>query len=185
MWSTLQYRVKWIKKNLFEILLILSIIFIVVYAIYRIGETGTWSTDFFYLPTPSPKTTKSSTTKEPKKDSNGEIRARAFLERYFNKSFPKSRPNFMVNQVTGSKYNLELDCYNESLRLAVEYNGAQHYNYIPFFHKNKEAFYNQKYRDELKRIKCKELGITLIEIPYTEEKRLEQYLKQQLKIVGY
>jgi hypothetical protein len=107
------------------------------------------------------------------------------LESYFKKPFPKSRPDFMVNQVTGSKYNLELDCYNSELQLAAEYNGAQHYKFIPFFHKNKEAFYNQKYRDELKRIRCKELGITLIEIPYTEERQLEQYLTHELNRQGY
>lgn len=187
-WTTIQNRINWIKTNLFNVLLILSIIFILVCAVFRIGKEGTWGTDYFYDPLPSlrgrvPVNIPPMTS--PKRDSNGEIRARAFLERYFNRSFPKSRPNFMVNQVTGSKYNLELDCYNEMLRLAVEYNGAQHYNYIPFFHKNKEAFYNQKYRDEIKRIRCKELGINLIEIPYTEEKHLEKYLEHQLKLMGY
>jgi hypothetical protein len=91
----------------------------------------------------------------------------------------------MVNPVTGSRHNLELDCYNDQLRLAVEYNGAQHYKYIPYFHKNKEAFYNQKYRDELKRLRCKELGIVLIDIPYTENKNLERYLEEQLRIHGF
>ena len=43
----------------------------------------------------------------------------------------------------------------------------EHYKYTPFFHKNKEAFYNQKYRDELKRRMCKDNGIYLIEIPNT------------------
>ena len=185
MWSTFQSirsKINWIKSNLFDILTILSIIFIIVYAIFRIGKTGTWDTTYYYDPytqiTPS-------VPKPPKKDSNGEIRARKYLETRFNKLFPKNRPDFMINQVTGSKYNLELDCYNNELRLAVEYNGAQHYNYIPFFHKNKEAFYNQKYRDEIKRIRCKELGITLIEIPYTEDKRLELYLEEQLRLSGF
>jgi hypothetical protein len=91
----------------------------------------------------------------------------------------------MVNPVTGSQFNLELDCFNESLKLAVEYNGAQHYQFIPFFHKNQEAFYNQKYRDELKRMRCREMGITLIEVPHTEDKRLEAYLEEQLKRHGF
>lgn len=174
-------KIQWCKKYLFEILVLFSVLFIVVYALFRIGKTGSWDTNYYYDPYTE------MTTKLPKrsKDSNGELRTRAFLEKYFQKSFSKSRPDFMVNPVTGSKYNLELDCYNESLRLAIEYNGSQHYKYNPFFHKNKEAFYNQKYRDELKRIRCKELGITLIEIPYTEDKNLENYLLQQLKIHGY
>jgi hypothetical protein len=91
----------------------------------------------------------------------------------------------MVNPVTGSQYNLELDCYNESLRLAVEYQGEQHYKFIPYFHKNREAFLNQKYRDELKRMRCKELGITLIEVPYTEKRRIREFLTEQLRARGF
>jgi hypothetical protein len=181
MWSTFTQRVKWIKKYLFEILTILSVIFILVLAIFRIGKTGTWNTDY-YFPSPALPIMPNG---EPRKDSQGEIRTRAFLERYFKQPFPKSRPDFMVNPVTGSRHNLELDCYNDQLRLAVEYNGAQHYKYIPYFHKNKEAFYNQKYRDELKRLRCKELGIVLIDIPYTENKNLERYLEEQLRIHGF
>ncbi len=184
MWSNFTNRVKWVKKNLFDILLVLSIIFILILAIVRIGKTGTWDSTYFYDPYVKPVASGAAPS-EPRKDSQGEIRTRTFLERYFRKPFPKSRPNFMVNPVTGSRHNLELDCYNESLRLAVEYNGAQHYKYIPYFHKNKEAFYNQKYRDELKRLRCKELGIILIDIPYTENKNLERYLHEQLKIHGF
>lgn len=172
--------VKWIRTHKFEALVIASIVLILVLALFRVGSTGTWSKDYYYTPTHAP----SERTTRPRKDSSGELRARRYLEQRFKRPFPKSRPAFMVNHVTGSQYNLELDCYNESLRLAVEYNGAQHYQYIPFFHKNKEAFYNQKYRDELKRIRCRELGITLIEIPHTEDKRLEQFLEEQLKIHG-
>jgi hypothetical protein len=174
----------WCLAHKFETLLILSVLIILILALSRITSTGTWSDSYYYLPNIRDQIS-TITSAPPRKDSNGELRARAFLESYFKQSFPKSRPDFMVNQVTGSRYNLELDCYNSELRLAVEYNGQQHYNYIPFFHKNKEAFYNQKYRDEIKRIRCKELGIILIEIPYTEEKRLEKFLEQQLKIAGF
>jgi len=174
--------INWCLSHKFETLLILSILTILGLALFRTTSTGTWSDSYYYLPNLKQQI---STPPTPRKDSSGELRARAFLESYFKKSFPKSRPDFMVNTVTGSKYNLELDCYNPELRLAVEYNGQQHYNYIPFFHKNKEAFYNHKYRDELKRIRCKEIGITLIEIPYTEEKHLERFLEQQLKTMGF
>ena len=35
------------------------------------------------------------------------------------------------------------------------------------FHKNKEHFLNQKYRDELKNMICKQNRILLIRVPYT------------------
>ena len=73
----------------------------------------------------------------------------------------------MRNPVTGGDFNLELDCFDPELKIAVEYNGVQHYQYIPFFHKNKEAFLNQKYRDDMKRRMCKENGVLLIEVPHT------------------
>lgn len=168
----------WIKSHYFEFLVILSILIIILLSLFRFKSTGTWSDSYFYLPETNEQESKRDMT------SKGEAQCREFLENYFRKSFPKARPDFMVNPVTGSKYNLELDCYNSELNLAVEYNGEQHYKYIPFFHKNKEAFYNQKYRDELKRLRCKELGIKLIEVPYTEKNRIKDFLLTQLKTLG-
>ena len=55
-----------------------------------------------------------------------------------------------IYPVTGGNFNLELDCFNKELRIGLEYNGVQHYKYVPYFHKNKEAFLNQKYRDDMK-----------------------------------
>jgi hypothetical protein len=109
--------------------------------------------------------------------SRGETSCKEFIEFYFQKPFAKTRPDFLKNPVTGE--NLELDMYNEDIRLAVEYNGEQHYKYIPFFHQNKEAFKNQLYRDELKRRMCKDAGVTLIEVPYTiPVDEIESYLKK-------
>ena len=123
---------------------------------------------------------------QPGKTSKGEIECKRVLENYFNKPFDKERPGFLNNPVTGSKHNLELDCFNKELGLAVEYSGRQHYHYVPFFHKNKEVFYNQKYRDELKRRMCKDNGVVLIEVPYTvKHKNIETFLKKELYNRGY
>jgi hypothetical protein len=49
---------------------------------------------------------------------------------------------------------LEFDGYNESLKLAIEYNGGQYYKYIPFSHRNGEIdFFNQQKRDLQNNIK--------------------------------
>ena len=119
-------------------------------------------------------------------ESKGEQACRRALFNIFRKEFVKVRPNFLNNPVTGGRANLELDCYNDDLKLAVEYSGKQHYSFTPFFHKNKEAFLNQRYRDELKRMKCKENGITLIEVDYTIPiEKIESHLRDRLKQLGY
>ena len=100
-------------------------------------------------------------------DSKGEIECRRVLQKIYGRPFNKDRPDFLNNPVTGGIYNLELDCYDKDLKIAVEYSGRQHYEYVPFFHKNKEAFLNQKYRDDMKRRMCVDNGVFLIEIPYT------------------
>ena len=124
--------------------------------------------------------------KGPPKESKGEKECRRVLETLFKRPFPNVRPNFLNNPVTGGDNNLELDCYNEELKLCCEASGRQHYEYVPFFHKNKEAFYNQKYRDEMKRMKCKENGVTLIEVPYTvKPEDIERYLIDELRKHGY
>lgn len=49
----------------------------------------------------------------------------------------------------------------------IEYNGEQHYRYIPYFHKGGSIdFENQVRRDEVLRDYCKENNIYLIEIKY-------------------
>ena len=117
-----------------------------------------------------------------KGDSKGEIECKRVLESIFNKPFNKVRPDFLRNQVTGNTNNLEIDCYNDELKLGLEYNGRQHYEFVPYFHRNKETFYNQKYRDELKRIKCRDNGIMLIEVPYNIKiQDIERFIKVELR----
>lgn len=117
-------------------------------------------------------------------DSKLELQTKFLVENIFNLPFYKIRPNFLRNEVTG--YNLEIDLYNDDLKLAIEVQGDQHYKFTPFFHRNKETFMMQRYRDEMKKQKCMNEGITLIEIPYkVGEKGLKKYLLTQLRLHGY
>lgn len=168
------------KKYGFEITVGLSILFILFLALFRIGKKGTWSSGYSIPP---------KAKRKPPQESKGEVECRRVLEQLFNKPFPKIRPNFLRNPVTSeemSDNNLELDCYNDELKLAVEYNGAQHYKYIPYFHKSKDSFHNQKYRDYMKQNMCKENGITLIEVPYTVKvEDIKSFLLKKLSFTDY
>jgi len=95
-----------------------------------------------------------------------EHRIRKIMQNYFQVPFNKVRPNFLKNPKTGR--NLELDLYSPELNISVEVQGAQHMEFLPHFHKSYSDFENQKYRDHLKYIKCKEHNIRLIIVYYYE-----------------
>lgn len=97
-------------------------------------------------------------------DSKGENYCRSVLEKLFNRPFPKVRPDFLNNPETGK--NLEIDCYNEELKLGLEYNGIQHYCWPNFTKQTKEEFIQQRRRDLYKIEQCNKLGIYLIPVPY-------------------
>ena len=82
-------------------------------------------------------------------------------EIFYNYRHPK-----IINPKTN--YPLELDCYIESLKIAFEFQGIQHYEKIErFFHKKDKgnrSFEASKFRDKFKKQKCNELGIKLIEV---------------------
>jgi len=173
-----KFREFWDKYG-FEVSVGLAFLFIFVMALICRNKKGTWSTSY----------TLPNNTRKPPQESKGEIECRNVLEKYFNKSFPKERPNILRNPVTSDEKtdnNLELDCYNKELKLAVEYNGQQHYKFIPYFHKNRAVFQNQKYRDHIKRELCEKNGITLIEVPYTVKvPDIRSFLLAKLSSAGY
>jgi hypothetical protein len=107
---------------------------------------------------------------------------REIFERIMGSDFSSVRPDFLKNPETGR--NLELDGYNENLKLAFEYNGKQHYQFTKHFHETEDNFKKQRERDEFKYKRCIEMGITLISVPYTfncyNPGELEIFIKDQL-----
>ncbi|MDQ0481061.1 hypothetical protein [Guptibacillus hwajinpoensis] len=60
-----------------------------------------------------------------------------------------------------------LDVYIPSLKIGIEYNGQQHYEPVEFFGGLEAFLYRQKL-DELKKYKCREEGIQLIQWSYKD-----------------
>lgn len=86
---------------------------------------------------------------------------------------------------------LEIDAFNRKTRIGMEVQGPQHSefpNYIEYDPLNEmmlKQFKERVARDEYKRQKCFDLGIKLIEIPFSIEKEdLEEYMLEQLSNVG-
>jgi len=99
---------------------------------------------------------------------------RDIFEDTLGKKFVKVRPDFLKNPKTNR--NLELDGYCEELKLAFEYDGEFHYKDL-----KSNDIVKTKERDALKDKLCKENGVKLIRVPYTEKHRLEDYISSQIE----
>jgi len=80
--------------------------------------------------------------------------------------------------------SLELDWYCEKLKLAVEFNGKQHYEVVEDFHGVGPAaqlkLWGQQQRDNWKRYCCLKKQVNLITISY-KEIPIRQFLKEKLE----
>lgn len=70
--------------------------------------------------------------------------------------------------LVGVSVKLYLDIYINSLRLAFEIQGAQHYTYNSFFYSSAKDFRQAKARDKMKKEWCELNNIDLVELPYNE-----------------
>lgn len=108
-----------------------------------------------------------------------EEKCRDILENLTGQPFPTDRPWWLTSPKTGRR--LELDGYNENLRIAFEYNGKQHYVFPNSYHKTKEEFEQQVWRDEFKAKECRKRGVNLLVIPYDlEEEKFYDYIKANI-----
>lgn len=90
-----------------------------------------------------------------------ELLTRGVLEHLLGAKFKKVSPKSGLKLI-GEK--LELDGYCAKYEIAFEHQGAQHYEYIPHFHRNQEGFKARLEADARKRKACERAGITLIEV---------------------
>jgi len=102
--------------------------------------------------------------------------SRIYIETVTGKKFPKTKPEWLQG--------LELDGYCKELKLAFEYNGKQHYEYINFYHKNDKGLKHRMKLDILKKNICKQKNIKLIVVPYIysckNEKEMYRFIDKEL-----
>lgn len=85
--------------------------------------------------------------------------------------------SWLENNKIQYQYNKPIEIYKKLIRVDfvlndncfIEYNGIQHYQRVPFFHKTDMDYLKQQYRDQLLRKYCTENNITLIEINYKQD----------------
>lgn len=108
----------------------------------------------------------------------GELFCRGLLQKLFVKPFISCRPDFLRFEKDD---NLELDCYNDELKLALEFQGKQHFEYVPFLHDSDiNNFIYQQRKDIFKKQKCIEKKINLLEITYKDEEKGFEFIRQKV-----
>jgi hypothetical protein len=106
-----------------------------------------------------------------------EDEVRSWFEEPTGEKFPKVRGVLESSR-------LELDGYCAKLRIAFEFQGIQHYQYVPHFHRGGDAdLLRQQGRDETKREQCDDAWIVLIEVAYNEINARER-IKKELGHLG-
>ena len=108
------------------------------------------------------------------KESIGEQLVRKTFNHYFKETFIKVHPKWLINPKTKSR--LELDGYNEKLKIAFEVNGIHHYA------KSFTRHTDVKFKDELKKKLCKIKKIKLYSIKYKSMPKLIDTLTDSFKV---
>lgn len=112
-------------------------------------------------------------------NSKGQRLCCQIMEEIYGQKFSCARPSWLKNPETGGI--LEIDCYNDKLKIGVEYNGIQHYVYPNVYHKSLVEFKHQVRRDQFKLKKCEENGVYLITVPYNvPHHKMKEYIVNQL-----
>jgi hypothetical protein len=116
----------------------------------------------------------------------GERVVRHYFEQCFQTTFSRSRPKWLRNTKSGKP--LELDGYNEDLKLAFEHHGGHHYGLNNEFTRSKKEQRNLEARDKLKIRLLKLAGIRLIVVPEVPRllklNELPDFLENHFERVG-
>lgn len=121
--------------------------------------------------------------------SNGEYLVSILLEQAFpGYKFELQKPEWLINPIT--KGIMELDLYNEELKLAVEYQGMFHFTNIPITNNRTLKKYESLIRnDNFKKQICLERGINFItvdyDLNYVNVTKIRNYLYGELIKYGY
>ena len=102
-------------------------------------------------------------------NSKGELLIRQLLTKLNHKFFTEYKFSDLSNR--------RFDFYLPELKVCIEYDGKQHFNFVGTWHQTQEEFERAIQRDKEKTEYCKQNNIKLIRIPYYDYDKLnEDYL---------
>jgi len=103
-----------------------------------------------------------------RKRSKYHMRARSLLREIFHSYRMLEEVKLPGSTVSHRKGVLFLDFLIPQIKLGIEVHGQQHYEYTPFFHKNKADFVIAKAKDEDKIEWCELNKVDLIVLKYSD-----------------
>lgn len=116
--------------------------------------------------------------------SHGELEIVRVLDKFYVEY--ESQYKILLNlTLFGRNEELRVDFFLPKENLIIEYNGIQHYEEVKYFHKKDNSFEKQKNRDRKLKKWCKDNGVKLLTIKYTEKDKIEEILKQYINFNNY
>ncbi len=114
----------------------------------------------------------------------GERICREFFSQLLGDSFPKTRPQWLINSAGNQ---MELDGYCATLGIAFEHQGEQHYSTkVHFLHNSEFDLSRRQEDDALKSELCAQRGITLVVVPQIPNRlpldQVRAFIKEQLSV---
>ena len=107
----------------------------------------------------------------------GERKIKLWLE-HNNITYTRNKDYSKLKDTNPLSYDFYLKDYN----MLIEYNGIQHYEFKPYFHKTLHDFHKQLHHDWLKRKYALKNGYKLLTIPYWEINNIEKILSENLVV---
>lgn len=105
-------------------------------------------------------------------DGDGQSKGERELGRKLNKLFP----GMVYSQLNCFGTRMRIDFYIHLIKLAFEFDGTQHDNYVSHFHGSRKKFAEAKNRDWQKEEWCELNGIRLIRVNETNIDDLEDLI---------
>jgi|TARA_B100001094_G_scaffold320550_1_gene366912 hypothetical protein len=121
------------------------------------GREYTWNLNGYNVP-----------ANDTRKRSKYHMRARSLLREIFHSYRILEEVKLPGSTVSHRKGVLFLDFLIPQIKLGIEVHGQQHYEYTPFFHKNKADFVIAKAKDEDKIEWCELNKVDLIVLKYSD-----------------
>lgn len=116
-----------------------------------------------------------------RKNSLGERICREYFEYFTKRPFVRCYPKWLRTTNT----RMQLDGYNDELKISFEYNGKQHYEDVNWYGR-KLCYVNVANRDELKRKLCEKNNVKLLVIKYDIPlRKIGQMIRNFLINTGY